>query len=73
AKDKIELQIQSTENGLATLSIYSINGMLIRQWTLNKQARLLQQTIPVNELAAGSYILQIRTAGWQKSKAFIKN
>jgi hypothetical protein len=73
AKDKIEIQIQSTENGLATLSIFSINGMLVKQWTLNKQARLLQQTIPVNELAAGSYILQVRIGKLQESKPFIRN
>ena len=73
AKDNIEIRMQSAENGLATLSIYSINGMLIRQWTLNKQAMLLQQVIPVSEFAAGSYILQIKIGGWQKSKTFIKN
>ena len=73
AKDNLEIRIQSAENGLTTLSVYSINGMLVRQWTLNKQALLLQQVIPVNELAVGSYILQIRMGGWQKSKTFIKN
>lgn len=73
AKDKIEIEIQSTENGLATFSIFSINGMLVKQWTLNKQARLLQHTIPVNDLAAGSYLLQIRIGKLQESKPFIRN
>jgi dienelactone hydrolase len=73
AKDQMEIKLAGPENGIVNAEIYSSNGALIKQLTLNKQSTTLQKTIFMNGLPAGFYFLKVQFGNTMTSRPFIKN
>lgn len=64
----IKTTVGGTEN--CTFIITDLNGRLLRQWaeTISNSG---DKTIPVDDLAVGNYLLQLRTSKGQLAKQFI--
>jgi|GEM_PF-4630289 len=66
-------QLDNELRGNLSITIFDINGSLIKQLDIQKQAQDLTQTIDVAELAAGIYIVQMQLNSEVGSMPFIKN
>ena len=58
AQNVMNLNITWNEPQIATVAIYDMSGRIIRQWTTNQTAQY-SSTVPVNNLAAGNYIISV--------------
>jgi hypothetical protein len=72
AKDLLQVQISCAEKGVLTLSIFSQNGILVRQLLLTKQDESLQYPLPVNDLQKGNYILQVKIRNQIETQQFVR-
>ncbi len=61
ASGTLQLQLSSKENGRTNISIYDLNGRVIKNIMASKSQAILQQTIFINDLAPGVYYASAKT------------
>ncbi len=72
-KDKLQIQLNTSETGPVTFSIISHSGMLVKQWVMVKQDETLQETISVSDLGEGKFFLQARIRLMVETQQFVKH
>ncbi len=73
ASNQLHFKFTGKEQGAFTVTIVSVSGTAVKQWTFNKQSQTAQRSLPIHDLAAGKYILQVKSKTYKKGVAFIKN
>ena len=68
ARDVMQLRIVLKDNKPCTAAIYDGNGRLLRQW---REKSSTTRTIPISDLAAGTYILTISNGAERQSQQFV--
>ena len=58
--------------GLMKVQIYTISGMLQKEFSFSKSGQSFNATLPVTDLSAATYILKISLPGWQQSRQILK-
>jgi hypothetical protein len=56
----VELRLQSPVNSPCTATLNDLSGRMLRTWTLPASAGVQAHTLPVADLSAGTYLLQVR-------------
>lgn len=72
ARDNITLRINDAFAGKLQVRITSNSGQTMKTFALTKNTGILQQTIPVQDLPAGNYVLEVRGIGVGYSGVVIK-
>ncbi len=70
-RDAIRLRYRSTEDGSATIAVYSGSGSIVHQSALQLRSGEQQLTIPAS-VAPGLYVLELRTGDKRSTIKFIK-
>lgn len=68
-----QLCLPSEEKEIIKASIYSANGTLLRQWTIQKQQGAYIEPVPVASLARGTYLLRLEGSETKETVPFIKH
>lgn len=71
-KNNLTLEISSTTSSAAYIKIINLQGKVLRDFPLQIANGLNKQTIPVNNLQAGVYMLQINTGDVLQMIKFVK-
>ena len=66
------LQITDAEPGTVTFSLFTAGGMLVQQWTAQKETATYQQAVSFSNLKPGSYVLQAQAKTFRQSLLFVK-
>ncbi|MFN2459016.1 MAG: T9SS type A sorting domain-containing protein [Chitinophagaceae bacterium] len=72
-KDQLQIQLRTEEKGPVEISIITHNGMLVKQWVLQKKDEMFQETLSVSDLAEGNYILQAKMWLMVETQYFVKH
>lgn len=72
ARENINLRLNDTYAGKLQVRILSSAGQVIKTIDITKAIDLLQQNIPVNDLPAGNYLLEVKGKGLSYSGVFVK-
>lgn len=72
ANEKITLEMQNNIKGKISVSIVNASGKKIKTIELTKRADYIQQTILLNDIATGYYILEIKGDNYSYSASFIR-
>jgi len=70
--DNLNLKLSGEERGLITVSLYTSNGAMIRQWMLQKNGALAEASYPLSDLPAGAYLLQVKSARGRQVRNIVK-
>jgi hypothetical protein len=64
ARDYIFIESSGTrEIGLSTITLYNLSGQKVREQQLTRPGRAFRTTLPLAELPAGAYLIQINSDG----------
>lgn len=66
----ITVQAEEMPAGKLEAAIYDMHGRLLRRW-VDESNGVYSRTIPVQELPAGNYILQLRSADMNRQEKFV--
>jgi poly(3-hydroxybutyrate) depolymerase len=72
ANEKITIEMQNSVKGKISVSILNTSGKKVKTIEITKRTDYTQQTILLNGLAAGYYILEIKADNYSYSASFIK-
>lgn len=72
ARDNINLRLNDAYTGKLQLRILSSGGQVMKTLELAKAIDLLQQSIPVSDLPAGNYLLEVKGKNLSHSGVFVK-
>ncbi len=61
ASDDIEIKVNLIEDGVSTLSVYNVNGVKLREFSLNDGTGLKTMYLNINDFANGLYFIQLLT------------
>ena len=67
---QITVEGNSDKAGTAKFNLYDLSGRLVQQFTKENQFPYFRQTIPLNGLVRGVYILTMQTQGTTKPEVF---
>lgn len=70
--DKLRVQFVSDEYGEVEVSVLRIDGAMVRTWSFDKHQVAFDETINVNNVADGTYLIRIQTHESSVIKRFIK-
>lgn len=70
--DRVVLQVNNAHQGEMKVTVSDVSGVLKKAFTFNKSQTSTQVYLSLGDLAAGSYIVQIRIGEWTDSKTIIK-
>jgi|GEM_PF-482119 len=68
----LNLQIDANVTGILRATIYSVNGMLIRDWKINKSSASFNESILVSGLPKGTYLLKVESKDFSEQVQFVK-
>ena len=69
AGNYMNIAISNTDNKALTLAVYDMNGKQYKQWQ-TPAGNNYNATVPVNELPAGNYIIEVTNGTTQTTKQF---
>ena len=72
ANERITLEMQNSVKGKISVSILNTSGKKVKTIEIIKSTDYIQQTILLNGLAAGYYILEIKAENYSYSASFIR-
>ncbi|MGZ8543806.1 MAG: T9SS type A sorting domain-containing protein, partial [Flavisolibacter sp.] len=70
--DRVVLQVNNAQKGDMKITVSDVSGILKKAFTFNKSQTSTQVYLSLGDLAAGTYIVQIRIGEWTDSKTIIK-
>ncbi|MGZ5285646.1 MAG: PKD domain-containing protein, partial [Flavisolibacter sp.] len=70
--DRVVLQVNNVQKGDMKITVSDVSGILKKAFTFNKSQTSTQVYLSLGDLAAGTYIVQIRIGEWTDSKTIIK-
>ncbi|WKX78648.1 T9SS type A sorting domain-containing protein [Zobellia laminariae] len=65
------LLADSEEEENIKLSIYSLDGSLVRSWSKTMGSKQSFEQLSTDDLRSGVYILQVNGANWTQSRKFM--
>jgi len=72
ANEKITLEMQNSVKGKINVSILNTSGKKVKTVELTKRSDYIQQSILLNGIPAGYYILEIKADNYSYSASFIR-
>ena len=72
AKDYINIQANLPDGGEFTISIYDLLGKIVFTSSDISEGFMVDQTIKINDLASGTYFVELRTKNFSETQQIIK-
>ena len=72
ASDRIHFNLDNEVRDQVALRVFDLEGKVWYERPSRKDSQVLQGEIPLGELPAGMFILEVRAKGWKVSRAFNK-
>jgi dienelactone hydrolase len=69
--DQLHFSYRSNEKGSLKVTIYNSAGLLIKQWDLNKQEEVYNETLFLGDLSKGNYLLKMEGRSGSQAKQFM--
>lgn len=73
AFNDLQVKLEQEEKGSISVSVIGMNGTVVKQWSFQKSNYEWNQTIHVDGIPAGSYILEVKGKTFKETQRFIKN
>ncbi len=72
-KDRLQVRIQDLSRGKVGFKIYSLQGLELQNWNVQKQSQNLDYELDMSRFAQGVYLLEIRTEQGIAHKRVVKD
>ncbi|RYZ51686.1 MAG: carbohydrate-binding protein [Sphingobacteriales bacterium] len=71
--DQVFIQLNNTETGLMNVSVIDQSGRVVRQQQFNKAQALFNETINLQSLQPGLYLIKVQIGTWSETKKVMRN
>ena len=70
--DQLQLQLQTADKGAIRIRLLSLEGKVVREQNLRKDAEVFNSRIDVQQLQPGMYVIEVAMKDWKEVRKVVK-